>query len=180
MIAADGQWRTPSFSVPIACSSMQPAGRRRIRTTGSTPVSSGIPHQGSSSGRSAPDMVSSETSRIQAPHSTVANRCPAWCILPRRAHHALLILLVSAICLFSVALLRSICLCSTSAPVDPKAPNFHPVNAGKSASELFGELEPKDTEWTCPGGFAVETQVWYHVLDNGCHLMCQVIHSAVG
>ncbi|KAI0734136.1 oxidative stress survival Svf1-like protein [Fomitopsis betulina] len=69
---------------------------------------------------------------------------------------------------------------STSPPVDPKAPNFHPVSAGKSASDLFGELEPKDTEWTCPGGFAAETQVWYHLLDDGSHLMCQVIHSSLG
>ncbi|KAI0956205.1 hypothetical protein AcV7_006661 [Taiwanofungus camphoratus] len=69
---------------------------------------------------------------------------------------------------------------STSAPVDPHAPNFHPASSAHEASDLFGELEPKDTEWTCPGGFAVETQVWYHSLDDGTSLMCQIIHSAVG
>ncbi|KZT00804.1 oxidative stress survival Svf1-like protein [Laetiporus sulphureus 93-53] len=69
---------------------------------------------------------------------------------------------------------------STSAPNDPKAANFHPVSSRYSASDLFGELEPKDTEWTCPGGFAVETQTWYNQLEDGTSLMCQVIHSAVG
>ncbi|OCH94357.1 oxidative stress survival Svf1-like protein [Obba rivulosa] len=69
---------------------------------------------------------------------------------------------------------------STSAPVDPNAPNFHPVSLAVQPSELFGELEPKDTEWTCPGGFAVETQTFYNFLEDGTSLMCQVIHSAVG
>ncbi|KAH9935260.1 oxidative stress survival Svf1-like protein [Amylocystis lapponica] len=69
---------------------------------------------------------------------------------------------------------------STSAPVDPNAPNFRPVSSAYGVEELFGELEPKDTEWACPGGFAVETQIWYNFLEDGTSLMCQVIHSAVG
>lgn len=69
---------------------------------------------------------------------------------------------------------------STAPPADPHAPNFHPVSSGRSASELFGELEPKDTEWACPGGFSVETQVFYNILEDGTSIMCQVIHSSVG
>ncbi|KAI0091205.1 oxidative stress survival Svf1-like protein [Irpex rosettiformis] len=69
---------------------------------------------------------------------------------------------------------------STSAPVDPNAPNFHPVSSGRPASELFSELSPSDTQWECPGGFAVETQVFYNILEDGTSLMCQVIHSSVG
>ena len=69
---------------------------------------------------------------------------------------------------------------STSPPVDPHAPNFHPVSSAFQPSEFCGELEPKDTEWTCPGGFAVETQIFYIFLEDGTSLMCQVIHSAVG
>ncbi|THH01483.1 hypothetical protein EW026_g1253 [Hermanssonia centrifuga] len=65
------------------------------------------------------------------------------------------------------------------APTDPHAPNFHPVSS-RSPSDLFGELEPKDTEWTCPGGFAVETQVFYNILEDGTSVMCQVIHSSLG
>ncbi|TCD69339.1 putative cell survival pathways protein [Steccherinum ochraceum] len=69
---------------------------------------------------------------------------------------------------------------STSPPVDPNAPNFHPVSSAFEPSQLFGELEPKDTEWACPGGFAVETQVFYCFLEDGSSVMCQVIHSSVG
>ncbi|RPD59977.1 oxidative stress survival Svf1-like protein [Lentinus tigrinus ALCF2SS1-7] len=69
---------------------------------------------------------------------------------------------------------------STVPPTDPNASNFHPVSSSYQPSELFGELEPKDTEWACPGGFAVETQTFYTFLEDGSHLMCQVIHSAVG
>ncbi|KAI0833335.1 oxidative stress survival Svf1-like protein [Trametes gibbosa] len=69
---------------------------------------------------------------------------------------------------------------STVAPTDPHAPNFHPVSSAYKPEELFGELEPKDTEWTCPGGFAVETQTFYHFLEDGTSVMCQVIHSSVG
>ncbi|KAH8099925.1 oxidative stress survival Svf1-like protein [Cristinia sonorae] len=69
---------------------------------------------------------------------------------------------------------------STAPPVDPNAPNFHPVSDAFEPSQLFGELEPKDTEWACPGGFAVETQTFYFVLEDGTSLMCQVIHSSVG
>ncbi|KAG9106781.1 putative cell survival pathways protein, partial [Ceratobasidium sp. 392] len=64
--------------------------------------------------------------------------------------------------------------------VDPKAPNFHPVTSKTAPSELFSELTPKDTEWTCAGGFVTETQVWYHFLEDGTFIMCQIIHSAVG
>ena len=68
----------------------------------------------------------------------------------------------------------------TAPPVDPNAPNFHPVSSAFQPSQLFGELEPKDTEWACPTGFAVETQIFYNLLDDGTSVMCQVIHSAVG
>ncbi|KAF8071897.1 survival factor 1 [Lyophyllum atratum] len=69
---------------------------------------------------------------------------------------------------------------STSAPVDPTAPNLHPVSERFKHDELFGKLEPKDTEWLCAGGFATETQTFYVSADDGSILMCQVIHSAVG
>ncbi|PFH52999.1 hypothetical protein AMATHDRAFT_73812 [Amanita thiersii Skay4041] len=69
---------------------------------------------------------------------------------------------------------------STAAPVDPTAPNFHPVSSRYPAKELFGALEPKDTEWTCAGGFVTETQTFYTITEDGTSLMCQVIHSAVG
>jgi len=69
---------------------------------------------------------------------------------------------------------------STSAPVDPTAPTFFPVSSSFQPEELFGELEQKDTEWLCAGGFATETQVFYTVLEDGSSLMCQVIHSAIG
>ncbi|KAJ6494844.1 survival factor 1 [Mycena vitilis] len=67
---------------------------------------------------------------------------------------------------------------STSAPVDPNAPTFHPVT--NQAKELFGKLEPKDTEWLCSGGFVAETQIFYTTADDGTFLMCQIIHSSVG
>lgn len=69
---------------------------------------------------------------------------------------------------------------STSPPVDPHAPNFHPVNETIPDSELFGELEPKDMEWLCAGGFVTETQTFYTITADGTSLMCQVIHSSVG
>ncbi|TFK82074.1 oxidative stress survival Svf1-like protein [Polyporus arcularius HHB13444] len=69
---------------------------------------------------------------------------------------------------------------STAPPVDPNAPNFHPVSSAFKPEELFGELEPKDTEWACPGGFTVETQVFYSLFEDGRSLMCQVIHSSIG
>ncbi|KAF5382172.1 hypothetical protein D9615_004403 [Tricholomella constricta] len=68
----------------------------------------------------------------------------------------------------------------TSAPVDPTAPNLHPVSEAFKDNELFGELEPRDTEWLCAGGFITETQTFYIAADDGKFLMCQVIHSAVG
>ncbi|KDR76252.1 hypothetical protein GALMADRAFT_247550 [Galerina marginata CBS 339.88] len=69
---------------------------------------------------------------------------------------------------------------STAPPVDPHAPNFHSVSDKFSETELFGELEPKDTEWLCAGGFVTETQIFYVITEDGTSLMCQVIHSAVG
>ncbi|KAJ7475871.1 oxidative stress survival Svf1-like protein [Mycena latifolia] len=68
---------------------------------------------------------------------------------------------------------------STSPPVDPDAPTFHPVSA-LAAKEVFGQLEPKDTEWLCAGGFVTETQVFYTMGEDGTFLICQIIHSAVG
>jgi len=67
---------------------------------------------------------------------------------------------------------------STSAPVAPDAPNFHPV--AHPPSETFGPLEPKDTEWLCAGSFVTETQVFYTIGEDGTFLILQVIHSAVG
>ncbi|THH33209.1 hypothetical protein EUX98_g979 [Antrodiella citrinella] len=69
---------------------------------------------------------------------------------------------------------------STAPPVDPNAPNFHPVSSAFEPSQLFGELEPKDIEWACLGGFTVETQTFYSFFEDGTSIMCQVIHSAVG
>ncbi|OAX32024.1 oxidative stress survival, Svf1-like protein [Rhizopogon vinicolor AM-OR11-026] len=66
---------------------------------------------------------------------------------------------------------------STAPPVDPKAPNLFPVS---EKSDLRGELEPKDLEWTCAGGFTTETQIFYNLLQDGTMLMCQVIHSSIG
>ncbi|RDB26308.1 Survival factor 1 [Hypsizygus marmoreus] len=69
---------------------------------------------------------------------------------------------------------------STSAPVDPTAPNLHPVSSAFKDNELFGKLEPNDTKWLCAGGFVTETQTFYVSADDGTWVMCQVIHSAVG
>ncbi|KAI0049806.1 oxidative stress survival Svf1-like protein [Auriscalpium vulgare] len=69
---------------------------------------------------------------------------------------------------------------STVAPVDPTAPNFHPVSSGRAPADLYGELEPQDTEWACSGGFVSETQAWYINLPDGSSVMCQVIHSSIG
>ncbi|KAG6851107.1 hypothetical protein H0H93_000987 [Arthromyces matolae] len=68
----------------------------------------------------------------------------------------------------------------TSPPVDPNAQNLHPVSEAFKENELFGELEPKDTEWTCAGGFVTETQIFYIAADDGKFIILQVIHSAVG
>ncbi|KAF9036202.1 oxidative stress survival Svf1-like protein [Panaeolus papilionaceus] len=68
----------------------------------------------------------------------------------------------------------------SSAPVDPHAPNFHSVSTNLAEGDLFGELEPKDTEWLCAGGFVTETQTFYVIADDGTSIMCQVIHSSVG
>ncbi|TFY83296.1 hypothetical protein EWM64_g726 [Hericium alpestre] len=69
---------------------------------------------------------------------------------------------------------------STLPPVDPNAPNFHPVSSTFPKEELFGELEPTDTALLCAGGFVTETQVWYHILEDGTSVMCQIIHSSIG
>ena len=49
-----------------------------------------------------------------------------------------------------------------------------------TGTDIAGKLEDKDLEWTCAGGFATETQTYYHNLDNGKFLACQVVHSSVG
>jgi len=67
-----------------------------------------------------------------------------------------------------------------SAPIDPTAQNFHPVSDRFGPSDLFGPLEPKDTEWTCAGGFVTETQIFYNFTEDGTTVMVQVIHSSVG
>ncbi|KAI0642021.1 oxidative stress survival Svf1-like protein [Trametes meyenii] len=69
---------------------------------------------------------------------------------------------------------------STSPPVNPAAPNFHPVSSIHTPTRFFGALEREDTEWACPGGFAVETQIFYIFLDDGSYLIFQIIHSAMG
>ncbi|KAH7921034.1 oxidative stress survival, Svf1-like protein [Leucogyrophana mollusca] len=70
---------------------------------------------------------------------------------------------------------------STAPPVDPTAPNFHPVSSAfPEKSDLFGELAAKDTEWTCASGFVTETSIFYNFLEDGTMVMCQVIHSSIG
>ncbi|KDQ24719.1 hypothetical protein PLEOSDRAFT_1067519 [Pleurotus ostreatus PC15] len=64
--------------------------------------------------------------------------------------------------------------------VDPTAQNLFPVSSRYEPKDLAGELELKDQAWTCDGGFATETQVFYTLADDGTALMCQIIHSAVG
>jgi len=54
------------------------------------------------------------------------------------------------------------------------------VTSKTAPQELFVKLEPKATEWTCAGGFVTETQIWYHFLEDGTFIMCQIIHSSVG
>jgi len=63
---------------------------------------------------------------------------------------------------------------------DPQAQNIHPVSSAFKPADLFGQLEAEDLHWTCAGGFVTETQTFYHLLDDGTFLMCQVIHSATG
>ena len=64
--------------------------------------------------------------------------------------------------------------------MDPGAPTFHPVSSRYPESEIVGELEPRDIEWMCAGGFVSETQTYYNFLEDGTFLMCQVIHSSIG
>jgi Svf1-like N-terminal lipocalin domain/Svf1-like C-terminal lipocalin-like domain len=54
------------------------------------------------------------------------------------------------------------------------------VTSAYAPNEVFGELEPKDTEWTCSGGFVAETQTWYNILEDGTFVICQVIYSSIG
>ncbi|KAH8118080.1 survival factor 1 [Phellopilus nigrolimitatus] len=67
-----------------------------------------------------------------------------------------------------------------ASPVDPNAPTFHPVSSRYPENELVGELEPKDLEWLCAGGFTTETQTYYNYLEDGTLIMCQVIYSSIG
>ncbi|KAJ7650234.1 survival factor 1 [Roridomyces roridus] len=67
---------------------------------------------------------------------------------------------------------------SAAPPVDPTAPTFHPISS--QGGELFGPLEPKDTEWACASGFITETQVFYTTGEDGTFLNFQLIHSSVG
>ncbi|KAF9267723.1 oxidative stress survival Svf1-like protein [Marasmius fiardii PR-910] len=70
---------------------------------------------------------------------------------------------------------------STAPPVDPTAPNFHPVSSKFKDGELFGELSQKDTELLCTAsGFVTETQVFYIIAQDGTSITCQLIHSSVG
>lgn len=63
---------------------------------------------------------------------------------------------------------------------NPQAQNIHPVSSAFKPEELFGELEAEDLNWTCASGFVTETQTFYHLLDDGTFLTCQVIHSTTG
>lgn len=58
--------------------------------------------------------------------------------------------------------------------------NFHPITDTIPQDSLFGPLEDKDLEWTCAGGFTVETQTWYTILKDGSFATSQIIHSSVG
>lgn len=65
--------------------------------------------------------------------------------------------------------------------MDPTAPTFHPVTSKFKSGQQYGELEAKDTEWLAQSsGFVTETQIFYHFLDDGGFIMCQVIHSSIG
>jgi len=93
-------------------------------------------------------------------------------------HHVLLVLLVGSISFYpDVSEFWN----RTSPPVDPTAPNFHPVSSKYKDAELFGELTPQDTEMLCTSsGFVTETMTFYTITPDGMSVMCQVIHSAVG
>lgn len=99
--------------------------------------------------------------------------------LSRLSHHVLLNFLVSCTTIIKVLPVLSY-FYSTSPPVDPRAPTFHAVSTNLADADLFGELEPNDTEWLCSGGFVTETQIFYVITDDGTSIMCQVIHSSVG
>lgn len=67
-----------------------------------------------------------------------------------------------------------------SSGAEPTGSNFRAVSDTVPQDALYGALTPKDTSWTCAGGFTTETQVWYAVLSDGAFVTSQVIHSAVG
>lgn len=58
-------------------------------------------------------------------------------------------------------------------------PNFRAVS-DTPQDRLYGQMEAKDLEWTCAGGFTTETETWYTVLNDGAFATSQIIHSAVG
>lgn len=58
-------------------------------------------------------------------------------------------------------------------------PNFRAVS-DTPQDALYGPLQAKDLEWTCAGGFATETQVWYTTLEDGAFATSQIIHSSIG
>lgn len=66
-----------------------------------------------------------------------------------------------------------------NAPADPTAPTFHPETRYPD-SEVAGELEQKDLEWLCAGGFVSETQTYYNFAQDGTLIYCQVVHSSIG
>ncbi|KAI5119444.1 hypothetical protein M0805_008383 [Coniferiporia weirii] len=67
-----------------------------------------------------------------------------------------------------------------AAVVDPNAPTFHPVSSRYPDEDLVGELESKDLEWMCAGGFVTECQTYYNFLEDGTFIICQVIYSSIG
>ena len=67
-----------------------------------------------------------------------------------------------------------------ASPSDPSAPTFHPVTSRYPENELVGELEPKDLEFMCAGGFVAETQTYYNFLEDGTFITCQIVHSSIG
>lgn len=93
-------------------------------------------------------------------------------------NYHVLIFLVSSV--FSNSPLFVLLLYRTSSPVDPTAPNIHPVSSRYKDEELFGKLDANDTAWLCASGFITETQTFYITTDDGTSITCQVIHSAVG
>ena len=65
-------------------------------------------------------------------------------------------------------------LTSISRTSDPTAQNFFPVSSRYTDSDILGTLEPKDTEWTCPGGSGVESQRFCCFTENGLSVKVQL------